>query len=61
MIKYVQKLGFYLFTGWQKNSKTNEKSRDSHPEVFCQRKVLKNVAKFTPAMESLFNRVTGLK
>ena len=39
--------------------------RDSHPELFCKKGILKDVAKFihrkTPVPGSLFNKVAGLR
>ena len=34
--------------------------RNSNPEMFSQKGVLKNFTKLTPVPESLFNKVTGL-
>ena len=34
--------------------------RSSYPEVFCRNSALKNFAKFTAVLESLFNKIAGL-
>ena len=43
----IEKNSFLLVHWVAKNSKTNEKTRSSRPEVFFKKRVFKNFAKFT--------------